>query len=425
MKLKEIKLSPLVHNPKGLVEISQAIMDKVKMDRGRWVKIPNTPLTFYGYRYDELNRCIPVAWTVGDRDALLKLARLCQCDYIRQVYFAMDRVTPGVKPTYDVIENCRYAWTHTLPYRREYRLSSSTPSNGFQTMLSRMFSGDGVKPSTVEKTKRSRWLAVEVECNIPLAGSILATNRSELAKSFKDIGLWGVGLHGDGSINHPFGYWSIEVILCRRREGFDEKLFKFCEHLNKIGATVNSSCGLHVHFDMRERNEHDVRVLAHRLDSNMLHVVRMLDPTRRDNQYCRAGLSNTDRYRRVNLCAFDKHETLEIRVHQGTTSYDSIMNWIVLLEYLGNRSALNSDRGFRSWFDALELPPKTKEYWRMEAEKYGAFIPVRQPVVADDPFDIPTRRVVNDPSLQQVYQQFVQDARLFSVSPPPNTREEL
>lgn len=124
-----------------------------------------------------------------------------------------------------------------------------------------------------------------------------------------------------------------------------------CEALNEIGAEVNKSTGLHIHFDARGISEkHFCRIVK-----NYRRVEKAIDsfmPESRqgnNNYYCgslqgeeiddictRDGLIQhlESRYYKVNVQAFRRHGTIEFRQHSGTTDFTKIERWIFFLRKL-------------------------------------------------------------------------------------------
>lgn len=123
--------------------------------------------------------------------------------------------------------------------------------------------------------------------------------------------------------------------------------------VNYCGARVNASCGLHVHHHLPEVVDRPqvVRNLQHlwwRFHPLMYAVVA---PSRRANTYCIAPrpedarlydncttyrklcdkLSRANRYCGLNLTNLSNRErmTVEWRIHQGTTDWVKIKNWLM------------------------------------------------------------------------------------------------
>ena len=120
-----------------------------------------------------------------------------------------------------------------------------------------------------------------------------------------------------------------------------------CDSLNAVGAKVNKSTGLHVHFDASKIGDgHFIQIFKNyqKLES----VIDSFMPcSRRSNYniYCKslAGIHydgcqtksdvinyNGTRYRKVNAESYLRHKTIEFRQHSGTTEYGKIANWINL-----------------------------------------------------------------------------------------------
>ena len=121
-------------------------------------------------------------------------------------------------------------------------------------------------------------------------------------------------------------------------------LKKACQALNNAGATVNKSCGLHVHIGVSE--------LAGNAIVNIFKNYAMLEPiidafmapSRRNNGFAKSlhnlnfsGCENIfdlqdrmrgDRYYKVNAMAYNRHKTVEFRQHQGTTNFTKISMWV-------------------------------------------------------------------------------------------------
>jgi len=125
-----------------------------------------------------------------------------------------------------------------------------------------------------------------------------------------------------------------EIRALLTRSELEPRLFRLCERFKTLGLTVNRSCGLHVHFDMRGRRLDEVTKIAKRADKWLRALQELVPASRRENRYCRFGVSTRDRYHAVNLCSFSKFETLEIRLHSGTVDYSKTLAWIRLCELI-------------------------------------------------------------------------------------------
>lgn len=167
----------------------------------------------------------------------------------------------------------------------------------------------------------------------------------------------------DGSIRPASGTHPHEVRALLPRDAMEPRLFALCRKLGAVNFRVNASCGLHVHFDMRGRSAEEVKTKA-RIAEAWLHALQELLPaSRRGNEYCKWGISTADRYRAVNLRAFQSHNTLEIRCHSGTVDYSKILAWIRLCELvlaLRRRPKSGSCVGV---LEQLPLAEHDRSYW--------------------------------------------------------------
>lgn len=124
------------------------------------------------------------------------------------------------------------------------------------------------------------------------------------------------------------------------RSGNEDAVRNFCKAL-KGRAYVNRSCGTHFHLDVRHLEAEEATVYARRL-ARCVPALRLLLPkTRRESKYCKELINtiekpatNEGRYAFVNLSAYSKHKTIEVRGHSGTINADKILNWIKLCEYI-------------------------------------------------------------------------------------------
>jgi len=172
---------------------------------------------------------------------------------------------------------------------------------------------------TPDTFKYDRAISIEIE-------GFCALNRDALTAQ---LPVW-ASAADDGSINPPGGKHQHEVKVLFPRGLLEPRLFRLCKLLDSMQFGVNSSCGLHVHFDQRGKAFDTVLAKAKIVDKWLNALRELLPESRRDNRYARFGISQNDRYRAVNVCSFSKHNTLEIRVHSGTCDYQKVIAWIRL-----------------------------------------------------------------------------------------------
>lgn len=190
----------------------------------------------------------------------------------------------------------------------------------------------------------------------------------------------------DASIQGANGQEVVSPIL-KGRQGLNS-LKMVCDSLNAIGAKVNKSTGLHVHFDASKISDlHFVQIFKNyqKLES----VIDSFMPQSRranNNMYCKSliGLNydtcstksdiiraNGTRYRKVNAESYLSHKTVEFRQHSGTTEYEKIANWINFLRKLIQYSFDNEIQECTSLEQVPFLTETEKQYFinRREALK--------------------------------------------------------
>lgn len=149
-----------------------------------------------------------------------------------------------------------------------------------------------------------------------------------------------VTIKEDGSLrrNEDDGHGICREVVLTYKSGDEKFVYDLCEAFRKR-AYVNNSCGTHVHFDMRNVDEKTVAQYGKRV-VRCLPVLRALLPKqRRNNKHCATDINDfrgqgrmEDRYSFVNLQAYTKYKTIEIRGHSGTLNAEKILHWIKLCE---------------------------------------------------------------------------------------------
>ena len=135
------------------------------------------------------------------------------------------------------------------------------------------------------------------------------------------------------------------------------------EVLIRLGAKINRSCGLHVHFDAANMDLTNWKRLISNYAGLESTIDSMMPQSRRGdtNTYCRSmkianlrskiesartldQLRNIfpNRYSKINTQAFSRHRTIEFRQHSGTFESEKIINWIVFLHNLVDYSKNNA-----------------------------------------------------------------------------------
>lgn len=120
---------------------------------------------------------------------------------------------------------------------------------------------------------------------------------------------------------------------------------KVCTALNSVGATVDRSCGMHVHHDARGLTASQVRDFVLSFVDHEELVMNMMAPSRRTNHYTPrwtgsyavsqlrnatqlSQLSGLGPRGTINLHAFSRHGSVELRCHAGTANFKKIAAWV-------------------------------------------------------------------------------------------------
>jgi len=187
----------------------------------------------------------------------------------------------------------------------------------------------------------SRTVGIEIE----VADHEVVKTRGEV-ESLRDVASC-----YDGSISG--GGEAIEYNSPPLRYGEVESwVYYMTQRLASAGGSVNNSCGLHVHVDIRDYDPENLVALSIVLFAAQKRLFGM-SGNRQGNRYCaewtvntvldikdmaRRGMSIEDiaeamptRYLAFNLKAFNEHGTIEFRLHEGTLDPAEITGWCRLL----------------------------------------------------------------------------------------------
>lgn len=177
-------------------------------------------------------------------------------------------------------------------------------------------------------------------------------------------------IKSDGSLrkNDDDAHGVPREVVFTYRAGEEQKVRDFC-HILKGKAYVNKTCGTHVHFDMRHLKEAEAEVLGKRLARCVPALRLILPKKRRENAHCIGTInkmdSNSNRYAFVNLAAYVKHKTIEVRAHSGTLNASKILNWIAVCEKImaTDVSNVKNDNGvLLSTLDVCTIDELLKQY---------------------------------------------------------------
>ena len=145
---------------------------------------------------------------------------------------------------------------------------------------------------------------------------------------------------------------------------------RVCEVLNRTAAGVNTSCGLHVHLDMRHRNAHQVYT---QLFQTQPALYSLVPQHRRDSIYCVPNEKPHFAYAAerfgINTNALREHGTLELRMHAGTVNAEQINHWIsILLAIVKTKKYFSHPvQDVETLHSIVKLKPETLDYARKRA----------------------------------------------------------
>lgn len=161
----------------------------------------------------------------------------------------------------------------------------------------------------------------------------------ELKRIFKNNKIKFASIKTDGSIEASEDCFPVEITILTSLDDLSN-LEKCCKLINSLGGKVNKSCGMHVHLDARHLNRNEVILIGAKFKKTLPLLLSMVPETRRSNHYCKSQVSFEHRHSAVNLGAYEKHKTIEIRLHSSTTDFNKIKNWITLLNGIANAETL-------------------------------------------------------------------------------------
>lgn len=253
------------------------------------------------------------------------------------------------------------------------------------------------------KILKGEWIGIEIECFMPYYDLLGPTEKigyyswinnpiyaeyswidakKKLGELIKKAKIPNVTLKRDSSIDPPDNYFDVEVNILFNRKNY-KPLKKLCQLLNKLGADINDSCGLHVHLDCRDLgtnlgNKHpsldgykydsttakEVLRRGERLGKALPLMLKMVYESRRDNEYCDPFVGSLDGGRTaVNLSAFREHGSIEVRLHHGTVNFDTIKNWTEFLYFISrNKIESEVEKITELKKEVLRVPKKIENY---------------------------------------------------------------
>lgn len=205
----------------------------------------------------------------------------------------------------------------------------------------------------------------ECECSLPIKDN-------EKDRSYCECGAYNQVLR-EIVISFKYGDWV-----------FVEKI---CAKLAEIGADVNRTCGLHVHFDCRNLTRMKVLVAGNKIAQTVPALRMLLPKSRRESQYCKLDINGIDgdgeRYAFVNMHAWEKYKTIEVRGHGGTVEAEKIINWVKLLKTIMTaKKAKTQIEMVSELVNTFKFEPEVKEYILKRYEKFNRVKPAKEQIIS-------------------------------------------
>ena len=247
----------------------------------------------------------------------------------------------------------------------------------------------------------TRKFGIEIECMLPRTQTMTSVANAISAAgvpcynagySHSRSASWKVV--SDGSLSGGNGMEIVSPPM--EGEASLQAIATVCRVLNELGATVNRSCGLHVHVDANRLSAGALRRLAAIYIENENIIDSFMPMSRRasNNSYC-GSLRGTDmarlaraqnasdigqaiahgnRYVKLNYTAFLRHGTVEFRHHSGTVDADKVNKWLLTclrlvacavkeadlpvstIEHTANSQARPRNRRLAMIYDAMQRP---------------------------------------------------------------------
>ena len=286
-----------------------------------------------------------------------------------------------------------------------------------------------VVPSFVPDHIASVGFGVELETSVPDYGE----TESNITCHFDDVGLELPDVHGDGSIDaEDYGYCGLEVAtpILKFSNGGKEYIEELCRVLRDEGATVNRSCGMHVHIGAENLSTDAIRYLWAIYIAYEDVFESFVPHSRRNNQYCGSFRSHfsiekvlkardkatlermwydvvnnsqanarklrkhdNSRYHFLNLHSYFSQGHYEIRSHSGTVNAKKVLEWVRLHLFvraravqlatvwgsndflIANCNSSDLQRKTERLFNAIELPEDARAYFLQRQSMFMRPVP--------------------------------------------------
>jgi len=195
--------------------------------------------------------------------------------------------------------------------------------------------------------------------------------RAELRRA----GIYRCSVRDDGSLHPEDDRIGMEVCMLLNVARGWEPLEKLCALLkDKFDASVNTKCGLHVHFDYKAKGKEQVLRDARQFGYALPVLGKLVAKSRTTNEFCRMEVGHMDggRYFAANLSAYNRHKTLEIRLHGGTLDAQKIKNWVTLNKHIFASDVKSSVSTYQDFLLKFDVPDTLVPYLDERYQKFNA-----------------------------------------------------
>jgi hypothetical protein len=207
-----------------------------------------------------------------------------------------------------------------------------------------------------------QYVGVEIEFLVDTYVDIV-----EVECALRDEFITDVKIDEDGSVSSDlYGEErdGLEACVLTTIDNLD-KIDRVLKVLKQLNSRVNSTCGLHVHLDMRHVTTKQAKVIARRMAKALPALRSIVAPYRINSQYCSRNLSiKNDRYAAINTESLKKHGTIEVRLHQGTLDFTKIANWIKLLYAISRAAKVPRTANLEVLSKEVRLKKSTLNYFK-------------------------------------------------------------
>ena len=152
-----------------------------------------------------------------------------------------------------------------------------------------------------------------------------------------------------------------------------ETLWEVAKELRYMGFRANQSCGLHVHVDVADFTQIELLRLYETYMTYRPQIRGLVEYFRIEKQCCGINRSYdkdlNNRYTEFNIASVKESNTVEFRLHHGTTLPDLIVQWTLLCIRFVENSAKNKGV-VPSVLDFCNLSKRQKKFWVGRRNRY-------------------------------------------------------